>query len=144
MRRFFPALLIILAPFGLWAHGYDEFTPLDPSLRAALIDILVSATEEEDFTRHVDPEMPGATDTVEGILDSLDPAVLSELATQLRARAGVTDPARLPDSIILPLFYDLDDFIDHYKEHGHGPNGDDAASADYLSLQTLLKALEVK
>lgn len=144
MKRLLLALLLALAPPGAGAHGYDEFAPLDPELRTALIDVLAAASADGDLAPRSGSDAPRAEGTVEGFLDSTDPAALAGLATRLRSRAGVAEPARLPDSVILPLFYDLDAFLDHYQAHGHDPAGDEAARADYRRLKTILEAFEVE
>lgn len=139
MKRLLLALPLVLAPLGAGAHGYDEFAPLDPNLRAALIGVLAAASGDGALIRRAGPGAAAAAGTVEGFLDRLDPSALAGLAARLRSRAGVADPARLPDSVILPLFYDLDAFLRHYEAHEH--IGDEATN-DYRRLRELLEGLQ--
>lgn len=134
MRALALIVALAFAPPGADAHGYGEFSPLDPALRAVLIDVLADTVEQARPDPGARPT--GAARGVEAVIDALDETALAGLAARLRARAGVADPARLPDSAILPLFYDLGAFVVHYEDHGHETA---AARADYRRLKAILE-----
>jgi hypothetical protein len=133
MRALALGLALALGPGGAGAHGYTEFAPLDPVLRGALIAALAETLPPS----RPEPSHGDAGGPVAALLDGLDDSTLAALADALRARAGVEDSARLPDSVILPLFYDLDGFLSHETAHGHEG---DAAAADLRRLRALLEA----
>lgn len=134
MRGLLPAALLALAPLAAAAHGYGEWAPLSPDLRGALIGVLEDATSAGALTAKPAAGHAGLA----GLLDRLDREERAWLADALRRRAGAEDPARLPDSVLLPLFYDLADFAAAYQTHGHGADGDATAAADYRRLREIL------
>ncbi|MCM2563619.1 hypothetical protein M8756_16120 [Lutimaribacter sp. EGI FJ00015] len=135
MRTVAIVLALVFAGGTAKAHGYEELAPLDPELRGALISVL------EEAVADARPALGESGDggPIEALLDGFDDATLAEMMAQIRARAGVSDPARLPDSVILPLFYDLGTFLNHYETHEHGK---DEAAHDYRRLRELLREVQ--
>ncbi len=142
MRRWLAAAVLALAPLWAGAHDYDELAPLDPALRSALIDVLHAAAQAGELTTDPDAAASPDADGMAALLDRLEPDAWTALADRLRHRAGVTDPARLPDSTLVPLFYDLHDFSAHFEAHEH--EGAGPAQDDLRRLQEILDRMEAQ
>lgn len=138
MKNWILTSLLIFAPLTVSAHDYQEFAPLEPDLRAALLDVLSDAESAGALS------VAQPVDNLAELLDTLDDTMRADLAQRLRHRAGVEDPARLPDNVILPIFYDLADFAAHTELHGSDSSQDGQAVADYKRLQNLLDRVEAK
>lgn len=133
MRVGLAGCMLLLAFQAVSAHDYGEFAPLSPALRGALIAVLEDAVEAGWLAGDRSGQ-PGLVP----LPDALDRETRGRLASALRQRVGVDNPARLPVNVLLPLFHDLAGFRAAFEAHGHGMPNDPAAAADYRRLQAII------
>lgn len=121
------------------AHDYHELEPIDPALRGFLITLLEDA-RDEDLLRGAFENSASVSAELSTLLDDLNAADATWLATVDYPELDHPRLGRLPLGIMLGLFSDLTEFARDYEAHGEESfTGDASAKADFERLSQLSK-----